>query len=245
MKKEYVYGFHAVELLLKQNPEDIAELLLLNPKNSHSLIKLAEQNSVSIKFLTRKELEAIVGGANHQGFVATLKKHVESKNESELFHIIETATTPITLLILDGVQDPHNLGACLRTADAANVAAVIIPKDNAVGLTATVRKVASGAAEIIPLIQVTNLARTIKDLKEHNIWIYGATHDAQEDIYAMKFDGSVALVLGAEGTGLRRLTRESCDFLFKIPMYGSVPNLNVSVAAGVCLYEVLRQKSYG
>jgi 23S rRNA (guanosine2251-2'-O)-methyltransferase len=245
MKQEYVYGVHAATLLLKQNPELIAELFWQNLKNDnvYKLVKFAEQHGVLVKQLTRVELDELTGTSKHQGVVASIIKSAEPKSEKELISIFNDAAMPLTFLILDGVQDPHNLGACLRSADATQVSALIIPKDNAVSLTATVRKVASGAAETVPLIQVTNLVRTIKMLQERKVWVYGAMHDASQSIYEFKFAGSVAVVMGGEGAGMRRLTRESCDFLFKIPMLGSVPNLNVSVATGVCLYEIMRQRN--
>ena len=169
-------------------------------------------------------------------------KSVALKNENDLFEILRHLQQPPFLLILDGLQDPHNLGACLRSADAAGVHAVIVPKDRAVSLTDTVCKVACGAAEHVPLVTVTNLARTLKQLKELGLWLVGTADDAKQSLYDVDLTGPLALVMGAEGKGLRRLTKEHCDFLVHIPMAGSVECLNVSVAAGVCLFEAVRQR---
>jgi 23S rRNA (guanosine2251-2'-O)-methyltransferase len=167
------------------------------------------------------------------------------RRQPKLDEVLDTLTGPALLLILDGVQDPHNLGACLRVADAAGAQAVIAPKDRAVGLTATVVKVASGAADSVPYVVVTNLARTIRELQERNIWTVGADAEAEQDLYAVDQRNAIAWVLGAEGSGLRRLTRETCDQLARIPMLGTVESLNVSVAAGICLFEAMRQRGAG
>lgn len=172
------------------------------------------------------------------------EKPISIKNEDDLYEIIEKQKDKVFLLILDNVQDPHNLGACLRSADASGVHAVVIPKDRSVGMTDTVRHVAAGAAENIPLITVTNLARTLDELKKMGIWLVGTADEAQQVIYEVDLRGPIAIVMGAEGKGLRRLTRESCDFLAKLPMYGTVECLNVSVATGICLFEVVRQRNY-
>jgi 23S rRNA (guanosine2251-2'-O)-methyltransferase len=179
-------------------------------------------------------------GHKHTNFEASL----QSLDENQLLTLIEKSDKPAFLLVLDGVQDPHNLGACLRTADAAGIQAVIAPKDRSVGLTETVRRIACGGAERVPFAHVTNLARIMKQLKERNIWIIGADAEATEDLFSADLSGPIALVLGSEGEGIRRLTRESCDRIVKIPMIGKVESLNVSVAAGVCLFEAVRQRRF-
>ncbi len=186
-------------------------------------------------------MDRLTDEANHQGVVAfCAKTHVYS--EAELKQLLQELDKPPFLLVLDGVQDPHNLGACFRSADAAGVHAIIAPKDKSVGITPVVSKVACGAAETVPFVQVTNLARTLEDLKEMGIWIYGAAGEAEKTVYQTDLAGAVAIVLGAEGDGLRRLTRDTCDGLVKIPMLGSVSSLNVSVATGILLFEVVRQR---
>ena len=240
-----IFGIHAVEALLKKTPDRITHVALLQDrqdKKIQSLAELAKRNHLRVEFHTRVELDRMCDNANHQGVIAfsgAAKKYAEKDLES----ILENLKEPAFLLILDGVQDPHNLGAIIRSADAAGVHAVIAPKDKAVGITGTVSKVACGAAETMPFIQVTNLARTLEMLKEKNIWIYGAAGEAETSLYQTKLKGSVAIVLGAEGDGLRRLTRDLCDFLVKIPMHGSVSSLNVSVASGVFMFEVVRQRN--
>jgi 23S rRNA (guanosine2251-2'-O)-methyltransferase len=198
----------------------------------------AERNGISVERVSRAELDKLE--VRHQGVVAQLTHQVEYQ-EADIETIVRRSANPL-LLILDGVTDPHNLGACLRSADSAGVDAVIAPRDRATGLTPVVRKVASGAAEAIPFIQVTNLARTLKTLQEMGVWIVGAAGEADTIIYEQDLSGPIALAMGAEGSGLRRLTREYCDFLVKLPMAGSVSSLNVSVATGICLFEVVRQR---
>ena len=195
---------------------------------------------VSIQQMTRKTLDDKARGANHQGIMAKVKP-AKQLNENDLDDILAQHSAPL-LLVLDGVTDPHNLGACLRNADAAGVAAVIVPKDKSANITATVSKVACGAAETVPLVRVTNLARTMRALQEQGIWFVGTAGEATHDIYQAKLTGPLAIVMGAEGDGMRRLTRETCDDLIKIPMAGSVSSLNVSVASGVCLFEAVRQR---
>jgi 23S rRNA (guanosine2251-2'-O)-methyltransferase len=240
----FIFGFHAVLAALKKQPEKIVRLAVLSERHDQkmqSLIQLAEQHSIKIELLTRLALDQLTHRANHQGVVAyclPAKRYAEHN----LPQLLDGLKSPAFLLILDGIQDPHNLGACLRSADAAGVHAVIAPKDKSVGLTATVCKVASGAAETVPFIQVTNLARTLRFLKEKNIWLFGAASEAEKNIYQTNFNVPLAIILGAEGTGMRRLTREHCDMLLHIPMQGSVSSLNVSVATGVFLFEVVRQK---
>lgn len=239
-----IFGLHAVRTLLQQRPERAALLLLQKGRDdarTQELVQLAQAKSIKTEFRDQKELDRLSGSERHQGACLQIRS-VGVLGEGALDDLLDATTTPPLLLVLDGVQDPHNLGACMRTADAAGVAAVIVPKDRAAGLSATVRKVASGAAESVPLIQVTNLARTLRWLKERDVWIVGTDDQAEHSIYGAKLTGPLAVVLGAEGTGLRRLTRESCDALVSIPMRGVVESLNVSVATGVLLYEALRQR---
>lgn len=241
---KHIFGYHAVMAVLLQTPKHVTCVYLQNKKqdeHAQEILQLAQTHKVPVEYLSRDRLGEMVYHGNHQGVVAAVTRSGDY-TEDDLELILDKITTPPLLLILDGVQDPHNLGACLRTANAAGVHAVIAPKDRACGLTPTVYKVASGAVEATPFIQVTNLARTMRTLKELNVWIYGAAEEGTQSIYQADFKGPVALVFGAEGEGLRRLTRELCDFLVKIPMSGVVPNLNVSVATGVCLFEAVRQR---
>ncbi|WP_129642831.1 23S rRNA (guanosine(2251)-2'-O)-methyltransferase RlmB [Peristeroidobacter agariperforans] len=239
-----IFGLHAVRTLLQQRPERAALLILQKGRDDARIaevLKLAQAKGIKIEMRDGKELDRLAGDERHQGACLQIRS-VGVLGEGALDDLLDSLTTPPLLLVLDGVQDPHNLGACLRTADAAGVSAVIVPKDRAAGLSATVRKVASGAAETVPLIQVTNLARTLRWLKEREIWIVGTDDQAPHSLYASKLTGPLAVVLGAEGTGLRRLTRENCDALVSIPMRGVVESLNVSVATGVLLYEAVRQR---
>lgn len=241
----YIFGLHAVESLLLAHPDRAERLCVLqdrHDKKVQAIIELAKQHSVKIVFSSRSELDHQTDGANHQGAVMFCRQ-AKRYAEQDLETMLDAIKGPPFLLILDGVQDPHNLGAILRSADAAGVHAVISPKDKAVSITPTVSKVACGAAEVIPFIQVTNLARTMTMLKERNIWVYGAAGEAENNLYSTKLTGAVAIVLGAEGSGLRRLTRDHCDVLLKIPMHGSVSSLNVSVATGIFLFEVVRQRN--
>jgi len=241
MKDDFVFGIHAVAALLTRSPERIAALQVLEGRADQLMQQVladAERNGISVERVARAELDKLE--VRHQGVVAQLTHQVEYQ-EADIETIVRRSANPL-LLILDGVTDPHNLGACLRSADAAGVDAVIAPRDRATGLTPVVRKVASGAAEAIPFIQVTNLARTLKTLQEMGVWIVGAAGEADTIIYEQDLSGPIALAMGAEGSGLRRLTREYCDFLVKLPMAGSVSSLNVSVATGICLFEVVRQR---
>lgn len=244
LENQFIYGIHAVESVLQRQSERIQRLLILQErqdKKIESLLQIAKKKGIQIKFASRLELDQLTQAANHQGVVAIcVKGQAYSENDLQIY--LEQLTIPPFLLILDSIQDPHNLGACFRTADAAGVHAIIAPKDKAAGITPTVSKVASGAAEVVPFVQVTNLVRTIEKLKERGIWIYGAAMEADQTIYQMNLSGPIAFVLGAEGSGLRRLTREHCDTLVKIPMHGTVSSLNVSVAAGVILFEAGRQR---
>lgn len=243
--KLYVFGLHAVESLLTRQPQRVQQLQIQKERQDQkiiSLIELAKQKNIKIHLVSRQELDRITNDAVHQGVVAFCEK-AKAYHEGDLEELVESTAKPF-LLILDGIQDPHNLGACLRSADAAGVHAVIVPKDKSVGLTPTVSKVACGAAETVPFIQVTNLARTMRYLKDQGVWLYGAAGEADKSLYQTDLSGPVAIVLGAEGQGLRRLTREHCDLLLNIPMQGSVSSLNVSVATGVFLFEALRQRMY-
>jgi len=208
------------------------------------IAELARAAGARIRQVERDELERAAQGVNHQGVLARVRIPAP-RSEQELSAIIERAEGPPLLLILDEVQDPHNLGACLRSADAAGVQAVVAPKDKAVGLTPAVCKVASGAAETVPYVQVTNLARAMDGLKERGLWMIGAAGEAETELFEADLRGPLGLVMGSEGKGLRRLTRERCDRLVRLPMLGSVESLNVSVAAGICLYEALRQRRQG
>jgi 23S rRNA (guanosine2251-2'-O)-methyltransferase len=240
-----VFGLHSVRALLQQRPERASLLLLQKGREdvrATELMRIAQAAGVRTEWREAQELNRIAGHERHQGACLEIRA-VGPLGEGALDEMLDRATTPPLLLVLDGVQDPHNLGACLRTADAAGASAVIVPRDRAAGLTPTVRKVASGAAETMPLIQVTNLARTLRWLKEREVWIVGADDQAPQSLFQAKLTGAVALVLGAEGAGLRRLTRENCDLLVGIPMAGAVESLNVSVAAGVLLYEATRQRA--
>ena len=236
-------GFHAVTGRLRQKADTISEIYVDAERNdgrARDLRKMAEKAGVRVIPVDAKRLDGMAGGARHQGVVAQaqpldMPQFIED--------VLEDLQEPPLLLILDGVQDPHNLGACLRVADGAGAHAVIAPKDRSVGLTTAAIKVASGAAETVPYIVVTNLARTMRDLKDRNIWLVGTDDAAPKTIYEEKLDGAIGLVMGAEGEGLRRLTRENCDLLVSIPMRGSVESLNVSVASGVCLYEARRRRS--
>jgi 23S rRNA (guanosine2251-2'-O)-methyltransferase len=241
-----VFGLHAVRTLLQQRPERASLLLLQKGREDARMtevMRLAQAAGVRTEWRDTRELDQLAGSDRHQGACLQIRS-MGTLGEGALDELLDRAQAPL-LLVLDGVQDPHNLGACLRTADATGVTAVIVPKDRAAGLSATVRKVASGAAETVPLIQVTNLARTLRWLKEREIWIVGTDDEAQQPLFASKLTGPLALVLGAEGSGLRRLTRECCDVLVSIPMRGVVESLNVSVATGVMLYEALRQRTSG
>ncbi|HTM64268.1 MAG TPA: 23S rRNA (guanosine(2251)-2'-O)-methyltransferase RlmB [Gammaproteobacteria bacterium] len=243
--KQYIFGIHAVTALIEKHPERIIRVLAAverGDKKLDAVIKLARRNGIEVRDASRPELDRLTGDGNHQG-VAALCDKPETFSESDLPAFLENLQGPAFLLILDGVQDPHNLGACFRSADAAGVHAVIAPKDKAVGITPVVSKVACGAAETVPFFQVTNLARTMEMLKEQGVWLYGAAGEADATLYQTDFRGAVGIVMGAEGEGMRRLTREKCDGLVKIPMRGTVESLNVSVATGVMLFEVLRQRT--
>jgi 23S rRNA (guanosine2251-2'-O)-methyltransferase len=235
-------GFHAITSRLRQRPETVREIYVDAERadaRARDLRELAKRLNVRVIPVEAKRLAGMAGGTRHQGVVAQAD---DVKMPHFIEDVLEGLAEPPLLLILDGVQDPHNLGACLRVADGAGAHAVIAPKDRSVGLTAAAIKVASGAAESVPYIVVTNLARTMRELKERNIWLVGADDAATESLYKARLDGAIGFVLGAEGEGLRRLTQETCDHLVSIPMLGSVESLNVSVASGVCLYEARRRR---
>lgn len=239
----WIFGLHAVQSVLEHRIEAVLSLRLHSGRQDKRLDRLrslAAAAGVAVEHVDTAGLDKLANGLVHQG-VAALIKGGSLWQEQDLPGLVESAATPF-LLVLDGVQDPHNLGACLRTANAAGVQAVIAPKDRSVGLTPVVRKVACGAAEVTPFIQVGNLGRTLRQLKEQGVWLYGLSDKADDNLYNTDLRGPAALVLGAEGSGLRKLTAELCDFALSIPMMGSVSSLNVSVATGLCLYEVLRQR---
>lgn len=247
-----LFGFHAVLSRLRQHSASVQEILIDRDRvdaRMKDLLKMAEISGVRTMEVERARLDGMAGmNGRHQGVIARVVdtpipyKDIHDILESDL-------TEPPFFLILDGVEDPHNLGACLRVADAMGVHAVVAPKDRAVGLNATVRKVASGAAETVPFIAVTNLARTIRELKDAGVFVVGTALESPKgmaepsNLLTTKLDGPIAIVLGAEGDGIRRLTAENCDALVTIPMFGSVESLNVSVASGICLYEIRRQRS--
>jgi 23S rRNA (guanosine2251-2'-O)-methyltransferase len=236
-----VFGFHAVLARLRADPKSVVEVFMDEKRNDargKDLIALAERLGVRLLRVPTKRLDGFYGGGRHQGVVARVEVKSLSHSVDE---IVENVEKPL-LLVLDGVTDPHNLGACLRVANAAGANAVIAPKDRAAGISPAVSKVASGAAEVTPYVMVTNLARTLAELKERNIWIVGADERAEKTLYQADLPDSIAWVLGAEGEGMRRLTRESCDLLVRIPMSGEVESLNVSVSAGICLFESVRRR---
>jgi 23S rRNA (guanosine2251-2'-O)-methyltransferase len=245
MKLSKIYGLHAAQAALAYSPDKISKAWLDAQRNDHRLASLLEDlaklNIVPEK-TERKKLDRMAEGNNHQGIVMEIELPSEL-TESELKDAVLKLDKLALFLVLDHVQDPHNLGACLRTADATGVQGIITTRDNAAGITPAVCKVASGAAETVPVYQVTNLARTLRWLKEQGIWIMGAAGEAEQTMYQADMALPLAIVVGAEGAGLRRLTREQCDFLVKLPMLGRVTSLNLSVATGVLLYEALRQRS--
>ena len=242
MSARVLFGFHAVTVRLKTAPESVLEVHLDSRRRDARMRQFAERaQQAGSKLIDSSDaqLTQLAGTARHQGVVARVNALAPRYSLDDLLDAVQG---PPLVLVLDGVTDPHNLGACLRVADGAGAHAVIAPKDHAVGLNATVAKVASGAAETVPYLMVTNLARSLNEMKEREIRIVGTSADAEQTIYDMDLSGPVGLVLGAEGSGLRQLTRKTCDALVRIPMAGAVESLNVSVAAGVCLYEALRQR---
>jgi 23S rRNA (guanosine2251-2'-O)-methyltransferase len=237
-----LFGFHAILARLRADPKSVVEVFLDETRHDgriKDLAAIAERAGVKVMKVPTKRLDGFYGGGRHQGVVARVEVKTPSHSLDE---ILEQVQGPPLLLLLDGVTDPHNLGACLRVANAAGVHAVVAPKDRAAGISAAVSKVASGAAEVTPYLMVTNLARTIDELKEREIWVVGSDERAEQSLYQANLPEAIAWVLGAEGEGMRRLTREKCDLLVRIPMAGAVGSLNVSVAAGVCLFESVRRR---
>ncbi|HEY8606394.1 MAG TPA: 23S rRNA (guanosine(2251)-2'-O)-methyltransferase RlmB [Noviherbaspirillum sp.] len=242
MKSKLIFGFHAVTARLRHEASSVEEIYVdagRHDRRMQDLIRAAEDAKVRIIHAEGGRLDGMAGTRRHQGVVAKAGELSLARNLDEL---LDAIVGPPLLLVLDGVTDPHNLGACLRVADGAGAHAVIAPKDRAVGLNATAAKVASGAADTVPYITVTNLARTMRELKERDIWLIGTDDEAEKGLYDADFSVGCALVMGSEGEGMRRLTRETCDLLVNIPMLGAVESLNVSVASGVCLYEARRQR---
>jgi len=241
-----IFGIHSTQSQLEKSLREVGEVLLQDnyEKNRKlkSIFQLAQKSNVKITIVKKKQLDELVNQANHQGVVLKLISSQKHYTEKHLEDILAGIDGKPFLLILDQIQDPHNLGACLRTAAAAGVHAVIAPKDGAVSITATVQKVACGATEILPYVQVTNLVRTMKVLQEAGIWITGTSLNTDQNLYEMDFTGAIAIVIGSEGGGLRRLVAENCDYLVKIPMPGEMESLNASVATGVCLFEAVRQR---
>ncbi len=240
-----LFGFHAVGVRLKTAPQSIIEIYYEATRRDarmRQFIDRAKEAGARLIEADSLRIAKLCGSHGHQGVAARVNEVEQVRSLDELLDQLEADGIAPLLLVLDGVTDPHNLGACLRVADGAGAHAVIAPKDHAAGINATVAKVASGAAETMPYFMVTNLARTLNELKERNIWIIGTSGDADKSIYQVDLKGPVALVLGAEGPGMRQLTRKTCDELVGIPMKGAVESLNVSVASAVCLYEALRQR---
>src|SRR5574341_1656667 len=236
-----VFGFHAVLARLRADPKSVVEIFLDETRNDargKDLVAAAERSGVRVMRVPTKRLDGFYGGGRHQGVVARVEVRKVGEDLADLLGRVEK---PL-LLGLDGVTDPHNLGACLRVANAAGAHAVIAPRDRAAGITPAVSKVASGAAEATPYLMVTNLARALEEIKQKNVWVVGADERADKTLYEADLPDSIAWVLGAEGEGMRRLTRETCDLLVRVPMAGEVGSLNVSVAAGVCLFESVRRR---
>jgi 23S rRNA (guanosine2251-2'-O)-methyltransferase len=243
-RRSLAYGLHAINALLLRSPERLLEIWLAEPRDdarARDLKRNAGIAGVHLHAATVDSLVKLVGNVNHQGAVAAIRP-LKPWDESDLADAIQGLTDDALLLVLDGVTDPHNLGACLRTAEAAGVHAVILPKDRSAGVDGVVRKVAAGAADFVPVASVTNLARTLDQLKRAGVWVVGLDGEAAQDLFAADLKRPLALVLGAEGAGMRRLTRERCDFVVRIPMIGQMESLNVSVAAGVALFEARRQR---
>lgn len=240
---EIIYGIYAIKALLEHAPQRLLEVFILNGYGDgrlQPLIAELEMAGLAVQIASRQWLDEKVKGGIHQGIIARVRQE-KKPQENDLTALLESVDT-IFLLVLDGVTDPHNLGACLRSADAAGVDAVIVPRDRSAQLNATVKKVACGASENVPLIRVTNLVRTLRLLQAMNVWVVGAAGEADHILYQSKMTGPMALVMGAEGEGMRRLTRKHCDELISIPMAGIVSSLNVSVATGICLFEAVRQR---
>lgn len=242
---QLISGLHSVRSALEHNPGLVLEIWAEDRRNDRrmrEMLSLAAAADILVQTIGRQKLDTMAGGVVHQGVIARVRIP-PALGENALKTLLAKLDRPPLLLVLDGVQDPHNLGACLRSADAAGADAVIAPKDRAAGLTPTARKVASGAAESVPFIQVTNLSRTLKWLKQdQGVWLIGTASEGSQDIYDADLTGAVCIIMGGEEQGMRRLTREHCDLLVRLPMHGRVESLNVSVASGICMYEVIRQR---
>jgi 23S rRNA (guanosine2251-2'-O)-methyltransferase len=240
---QLLFGFHAVTTRVRRDPASIARIVVRHDRTDEraaAALREACAAGIRVEQVDAETLDELVGHRRHQGIAA---QAAPAKQVVSIDDVLDTLDEPPLLLVLDGVTDPHNLGACLRSADAFGVHAIVVPKDRAVGVNATVAKVASGAADTVPVIAVTNLARTLRALKERGVWLLGADAEAPESLYTADLSGAIAWVLGAEGSGLRRLTRELCDRVVAIPLAGIVPSLNVSVAAGVCLFATRQQRA--
>lgn len=234
--KQKIYGMNTLLSLLENCPEAIVEIFAVEQKLNQISKKAA---TISVNKTSKATLDKWFPEQNHQGVAATINQ--KQYSESDISELLSKSEKPL-VLILDGIQDPHNLGACLRSAAAAKVDCVLVPSNNSVGITPTVRKIASGGAELVPLVQVTNLARSIKKLQDMGIWIVGTAAESEQTIYQIDLNQPIGIVMGAEGTGMRRLTAENCDFLARLPMPGPIESLNLSVSTGICLYEALRQR---
>ncbi|WP_386065349.1 23S rRNA (guanosine(2251)-2'-O)-methyltransferase RlmB [Tahibacter sp. UC22_41] len=244
MSHELLVGINSVEAALSHDPKNIIELFIETGSSNARLKELSERaRDLGVKphGRTRELLDRMTGGARHQGVVAQYRA-APPRSEADLAALVEAAGREALVLVLDGVTDPHNLGACLRSAEAAGVTAVVVTKDKAVGITPIVRRASAGAADRVPFIAATNLARTLRSLKDAGLWLVGLTGESGQDFYGVDLKGPMAIVIGSEGEGLRRLTREQCDYLAQIPMRGAVESLNVSVATGIALFEALRQR---
>lgn len=246
MKEEWVYGIHVVNNLLEQAPERVLEISIVDSRKDERIQEIrnrAKALQIALHPLSKKQIDILTEeGVPHQGVAARIRPK-PNLTEQELTVLLDNLKTHPLLLVLDNIQDPHNLGASLRTADAAGVTAVIIPKDRSAKVTPAVRKVASGAAESVPIVEVTNLVRCLENLKKRNIWVLGATAEPTQTLFEADLRVPLALVFGKEDTGMRRLTAETCDALIRIPMFGVVKSLNVSVAVSICVYEAIRQRT--
>ena len=246
MTRHLLFGFHAVGVRLKTAPRSVVEVHVdagRRDQRMRQLVARAEAAEVRLVDSDDKRLRGLAGNDRHQGVVAIVEAVARSHSLDETLEAAEASGEPALVLVLDGVTDPHNLGACLRSAEAAGATAVVAPKDKAVGITPTVRRASAGAADRVAFFAVTNLARTLKQLKDKGVWLVGLAGDGKQDFYALDLKGAIAIVMGSEGEGMRRLTREACDFDARIPMRGETESLNVSVATGVALFEALRQRA--
>lgn len=244
---QWIAGINAVASALEHDAGNLLEVLVEAGGRNPRLVEIESQArrlEIDVRRVAQQALDGVAGGLRHQGVVARYQA-AKAWDEHELAGLIERAEGRALVLVLDGVQDPHNLGACLRSAAAASVTAVVIPRDKAVQVNATVRKTSAGAADRIPVVAVTNLSRTLREMQKQGVWIYGLAGETEASVYGIDLTGNVALVMGGEGDGLRRLTRENCDALVRIPMPGEMESLNVSVATGIALFEAVRQRQAG